>query len=58
MEANKVVGGPPSGGVISHKNPTPAALEYTLPDACKAGFQLNRGIFHSTDSPAYLCKKN
>jgi hypothetical protein len=55
LEVNKVTGKTPFVGVISHKNPTPAVLEYALSVAYKAGFQLNRGIFHSTDSPAYLC---
>jgi hypothetical protein len=38
LDSNKVVGGPPSIGVISHKNPDPAGLEYALPEACEAGF--------------------
>ena len=38
QDFNKVVGGPSSIGVISHKNPAPVGLEYARPEACKAGF--------------------
>ena len=33
LNFNNVVGGPSSIGVISHKNPDPAVLEYALPEA-------------------------
>ena len=38
QDFNKVVGGPSSIGVISHKNPDPAVLEYALPEGREAGF--------------------
>ncbi len=57
LEINKVVCEPPSTSVISHKNPAPAVLEYAHPEACKADFQLIRGIFHSTDKLVYFCDR-